>query len=70
MNRFGIQWNRREIDGRTYVHVGLYLDSPNRRRAGAYVAAAVAIFAFVALMISFPDVDTAPTIDVVQEVVR
>ena len=65
MNRFGIQWNRVTINGRTYVHCGLYLDSPNRRRAGAYLAAAITIAAFVALMVLFPDVDTAPTIDVI-----
>ena len=39
MKRFGIQWDSTRINGRNYVHVGLYVDSPDKKRTAARVAA-------------------------------
>ena len=72
MKRLGLQWDTTRINGRRYVHVGLYLDSPDKRRTGARVAAFITVLAFV-LFMSFmmPDPVHTPMVDVVSgEVVR
>lgn len=62
MKRLGIQWDRARIEGRTYVHVGLYVDSPTKQRTTTKVAAFITAVAFGVFMLwVFPDVDTAPT---------
>lgn len=59
MKRLGIEWDRRRIDGKNYVHVGFYVDAPDKRRTAARVAAVIAATAFAAFMLfAFPDVDT------------
>lgn len=59
MKRLGIEWDRRRIDGRQYVHVGFYVDAPDKRRTAARVAAVIAVVAFAVFMVfAFPDVDT------------
>lgn len=65
MKRFGLEWDAQRIDGRRYVHVGLYLDSPDKRRTGARVAAFITVMAFV-LFVSFmmPGEVHTPMIDV------
>lgn len=72
MKRCGIQWDSTRINGRRYVHMGLYLDSPDKHRTGARVAAFITVLAFV-LFVSFmmPDTVHTPMIDVATgEVVR
>ena len=72
MKRFGIQWDSHEHDGRTYVHVGLYVDSPDKKRTAARVAAFVTVLAFImAVTFLTPDPVHTPTVDVLSgEVVR
>lgn len=72
MKRFGIQWDSHEHDGRKYVHVGLYVDSPDKKRTAARVAAFVTVLAFImAVTFLAPDPVHTPTVDVMTgEVVR
>jgi hypothetical protein len=66
MKRFGIQWDKTRINGRDYVHVGLYVDSPDKKRTAARVAAFVAVLAFiVAVTLLTPDPVHTPTVDVI-----
>lgn len=65
MKRFGIQWDSHEHDGRKYVHVGLYVDSPDKKRTAARVAAFVTVLAFImAVTFLTPDPVHTPTVDV------
>lgn len=65
MKRFGIEWDATRIDGRKYVHVGLYVESPDKRRTAARVAAFVTVLAFVmAVTLLTPDPVHTPTVDV------
>ena len=62
MKRIGMQWDRARIDGRTYVHVGVYVDSPDKRRTTAKIAAIIAVLAFAAMTyVIAPDVDIHTT---------
>lgn len=72
MKRFGIEWDATRIDGRKYVHVGLYVESPDKRRTAARVAALVTVLAFVmAVTLLTPDPVHTPTVDVITgEVLR
>lgn len=72
MKRLGIEWDATRIDGKRYVHVGLYVDSPDKRRTAARVAAFVTVLAFaVTVMLMTPDPVHTPTVDVFTgEVVR
>ena len=72
MKRFGIEWDATRIDGRKYVHVGLYVESPDKRRTAARVAAFVTVLAFVmAVTLLTPDPVHTPTVDVITgEVLR
>lgn len=72
MKRFGIQWDTTRINGRNYVHVGLYVDSPDKKRTAARVAAFVTVLAFImAVTLLTPDPVHTPTVDVFSgEVVR
>ena len=72
MKRFGVEWDATRIDGRRYVHVSLYVESPDKRRTAARVAAFVTVLAFgVAVMLLTPDPVHTPTVDVFTgEVVR
>lgn len=72
MKRCGIQWDSTRINGRKYVHVGLYVDSPDKRRTAARVAAFVTVLAFAMfMMLLSPDPVHTPMVDVVSgEVVR
>lgn len=72
MKRFGVEWDATRIDGRRYVHVGLYVESQDKRRTAARVAAFVTVLAFgVAVMLLTPDPVHTPTVDVFTgEVVR
>ena len=72
MKRFGIQWDSHDHNGRKYVHVGLYVDSPDKKRTAARVAAFVTVLAFImAVTLLTPDPVHTPTVDVFSgEVVR
>jgi hypothetical protein len=66
MKRIGIQWDLQRKDGRDYVHVGLYVDSPDKKRTAARVAAFVTVLAFiVAVTLLTPDPVHTPTVDVI-----
>lgn len=72
MKRFGVEWDATRIDGRRYVHVGLYVESQDKRRTAARVAAFVTVLAFaVAVILLTPDPVHTPTVDVFTcEVIR
>lgn len=58
MKRFGLQWDSARIDNRTYVHVGLYVDSPTKSRTSARIAAVIFVILFMAVSYYLvPDVD-------------
>jgi hypothetical protein len=66
MKRFGIQWDKTRINGRSYVHVGLYLDSPDKKRTAARVAAFVTVLALIVdVTLLTPDPVHTPTVDVI-----